>query len=212
MDISDTRVLHNDLTASSRTNRSAMPYHPSRLVTSPFHYMETSLSLGGEEMWQLEWTPPFPSQLNGAQRQSKSEMFDLLCELRCDKALFDEGVAFDDALLLHLQEVQLLDDVGILLVILSVSVDVGKEPPVIEVIDSILEDGVHCLIAPEATAEPGGEWLHWFVRGIVGCSIQFDDPCLLLSLSSTVEACHSSIIELLDETGKLLHSVIEGDG
>ena len=30
---SDVQTLHNDIIASSRTDRSAMPYHPSRLVT-----------------------------------------------------------------------------------------------------------------------------------------------------------------------------------
>ena len=62
----DTQMLHNDIIASSRTNRSVMPYHPSRPVTSPSHYIETSSSLVGEEVQQLEWTPPFPGQLNGA--------------------------------------------------------------------------------------------------------------------------------------------------
>ena len=139
-------------------------------------------------------------------------MFDLFCKSRCNEVFFDEGVAFDDALLLCLQEVQLLDDVGILLVVLSILVNVSKEPPVVEVIDGILEDGVHCLIAPEAMTEPGGEQLHWLVRGIVGGGIQFDDLHLLLSLSPAVEPCHPSIVELFDETGELLCSIIEGDG
>ena len=73
-------MLHNDITAGSRTNRSAMPYHPSRPVTSPFHYLETSSSLGMEEMWGLEGAPSFPSGLNGAQRQAKSKVFDFFCK------------------------------------------------------------------------------------------------------------------------------------
>ena len=125
---------------------------------------------------------------------------------------FDEGMAFDDALLLCLQEVQLLDDIDVFLVILPVSVDISKEPPVIEVIDGILEDGICCLIAPEVTTEPGREQLHWLVRGVVRGSIQFDDPCLLLSLSSAVEPCHPSIIKLLDEAGRLFCSIVERDG
>ena len=139
-------------------------------------------------------------------------MFDLLCESRRDEVLFNEGLALNDALSLCLQEVQLLDDIGVLLIILSVSVDVGKEPPVVEVIDGILKDGICHSITPEAMMEPGGEWLHWLARGIVGGSIQFDDSCLLLSLSPTVEPCHPSIVELFDETGKSLCSIVEGDG
>ena len=139
-------------------------------------------------------------------------MFDFLCKLGCDKTFFNEGMVFDDALLLCLQEIQFLDDVGILLVILSVLVDVGEEPPVVEVIDSILEDSVCCPITPEAMTEPGREQLHWLVRGVVRGSIQFDDSCLLLSLSSTVEPCHPSIVELLDEAGKSLCPIIKRNG
>ena len=42
-------TLHNHSTAGSRTNRSAMPHHPSRLVTLPLCYIETSSSLGMKE-------------------------------------------------------------------------------------------------------------------------------------------------------------------
>ena len=90
--------------------------------------------------------------------------------------------------------------------------DVGEEPPVIEVVDGILEDSVCCLIAPEVMMEPGRERLHWLVRGVVRGGIQFDDSCLLLSLSSAVEPCHPSIIKLLDKAGKLLCPIVERDG
>ena len=209
---SDIWVLHNDITASSRTNRSVMPYHPSRLVTSPLHYMEMSLSLGGEKLQWLEWAPPFPSWLNGARRQAKSEVLNFFCESGWDEMLFNEGTAFDDALLLCLQEVQLLDNVGIFLIILMVAVDIGEESPVIEVVDGVLKNGVCGSIAPEATTEPGGERLHRLVRGVVRGGIQFDDLCLLLSLSSTVKSHHPSIIKLLDEAGKLFSPIIKGDG
>ena len=139
-------------------------------------------------------------------------MLDLLCKLGHDKAFFNKGTAFDNALPLCLQEVQLLDNVGILLIVLSVLVDVGEEPPIVKVIDGILEDGICCPITPEAMMEPGGERLHWFVRGVVRGSIQFNDSCFFLSLSSTVEPCHPSIVELLDEAGELLCPIIERDG
>ena len=139
-------------------------------------------------------------------------MFDLFCEPRGDKVFLNEGLTLDDTLLLHLQEVQLLDDVGILLVILSISVDVSKESPVVEVVDSILEDGICRSVAPKATTEPGRERLHWLVRGIVRGGIQFNDSCLLLSLGLAVESCHPSIIKLFDKTGESLCSVVKGDG
>ena len=139
-------------------------------------------------------------------------MFDLFCEPRQDKALFNEGAAFDNALAFGFQEVQLLDDIGIFLVVLAILVDVGEEPPVVKVIDGIFEDGVCCLVAQQATMEPGREWLHWLVRGVVGGGIQFNDSCLLLSLSSAMKSCHPSIVELLDEAGVPFGSVIKGDG
>ena len=126
--------------------------------------------------------------------------------------LLDEGTAFDDALTLCFQEVQLLDNVGVLLVVLMVLVDIGKESPVIEVIDSVLEDGVCGSVTPEATMEPAGEQLHWLVRGVVGSGIQFNDSCLFLPLCLTVESCHPSIVKLLDEASKSLGSIVEGDG
>ena len=54
------------------------------------------------------------------------------------------------------------------MVILLVVVDFGEEPPVVEVIDGILEDGVGCLVAPKASMEPCREGLHWLVRGVIG--------------------------------------------
>ena len=95
-------------------------------------------------------------------------MLDLFCESGADEALLDDGVVLDDTLLLHLKEVQFLDEVCIILVELLVSVDVGKESPVIEVVDSILENGIGGLVAPKATMEPGREWLQWLIRGVIG--------------------------------------------
>ena len=80
-------------------------------------------------------------------------------------------MVLDDTLSLRFKEVQLLDEVCVILVELPVSVDVCEESPVIEVIDSILENGIGGSVAPEVTAEPGGEWLQWLVRGIIGRSI-----------------------------------------
>ena len=117
----------------------------------------------------------------------------------------------DGTLSVCLQKLQLLDEVGAFLVILAVSMHVSKEPPVIKVIDSILEDSICSLVAPEATAEPGGQQLQWFVRGIVRGSIQFNDLCLLLSLGSTMEPSNPSIVKLLDEAGKSFSSIIKGD-
>ena len=98
-------------------------------------------------------------------------MFDFFCELGTDEALLDEGVVLDNALLLRLKEVQLLDEVHVVLVKLSVLVDIREESPVVEVIDGILENGIGGLITPEAVMEPGREQLHWFVRGVVRRSI-----------------------------------------
>ena len=141
-----------------------MPYHPSRPVTSPPRYIETSSSLSGEESQRLEWTPLLPTRLNGARSRSKSEMFDLLAESGVDKAVLNKSSVLDDALSFCLEEFQLLDQVGIILVELSVSVDVGKESPVIEVVDGILENGVRGAVTPEAAAEPSGKGLEGFVR------------------------------------------------
>ena len=94
-------------------------------------------------------------------------MFDFFCKSGADKAFLDEGMVLDDALLLRLKEVQLLDEVHIILVELSISVDVGKESPVIKVIDGILESGICGPVTPEATTEPGREQLQWLVRGII---------------------------------------------
>ena len=139
-------------------------------------------------------------------------MLDLLCKSGRDEVFLDEGVAFDDTLPLCLQEVQLLDDVGVLLVVLLVLVDIGKESPVVEVIDGILEDGVGGLVTPKATMEPGREWLHQLVRGVVGSGIQFDDLCFFFPFSPTVKSCHPSIIELLDKAGELFGPIVKRDG
>ena len=98
-------------------------------------------------------------------------MFDFFCESGADEALLDEGTILDDALLLCLKEVQLLDKVRIVLVKLSILVDIFEESPVVKVIDSIFEDGIGGSITPEAAMEPGGEQLQWFVRGVIGRSV-----------------------------------------
>ena len=121
-------------------------------------------------------------------------------------------MAFDDTLVLCFQEVQLLDDIGILLVVLAISVDISKESPVVEVVDGILKDGIYGLVTPKVTTEPGGERLHGFVRGIVRSGIQFDNSCLFLPLGLTVEPGHPSIIKLLDKAGKSFSSIVKGDG
>ena len=132
-----------------------MPYHPSRPVTLPSRYIETSSSLGGEESRGLERTPLLPRRLNGANRRSKREVLDLLAESGVDEAVLDESPVLDDALSFGLEEFDLLDQISIILVELSVSVDVREEPPVIEVIDGVLEYGVGGSVAPETTPEPG---------------------------------------------------------
>ena len=95
-------------------------------------------------------------------------MFDLLTESGVDKAVLDKSPVSDNTLSLHLKELQLLDQVRIVLVKLAISVDIGEESPVIEVIDSILEDSIGGPVTPEATTEPGGEGFQGFVRCIIG--------------------------------------------
>ena len=98
-------------------------------------------------------------------------MLDPFYKSGSNEVLLDNSVVLDSALSVCFQKLQLLDDIGIFLVILVVSVDVGKESPVVEVIDGILENGICRMVAPEATTEPGRERLHWFVRGIVRSGI-----------------------------------------
>ena len=160
-------MLLNDPIAGSRTNRSVMPYHPSRPVTSPFCYMETSSSLGVEELGQLEGAPPFPGRLNGARRRAKSKVLDLFSKVGVDKAVLDDGAVLDDTLSLCLEELQLLDQVCVVLVELTILVDISKESPVVEVIDSVLENGIGGSVAPEAMAEPGREGFQGLVRCVV---------------------------------------------
>ena len=95
-------------------------------------------------------------------------MFDFLTELGMDKVVLDKSLVFDDALLFCFEELQLLDQVCIVLVKLTISVDIGEESPVIEVIDGILENGIAGMVAPEAMTEPGGEGFQWFVRCVIG--------------------------------------------
>ena len=84
-----------------------------------------------------------------------------------DELFFAEGVGFFIVFKVSHHEFHLLCDVCAFLVVLSIAVDICEESPVIKVIDSIFKEGVSCLVASKAMTEPGGEWLHWFVSGIV---------------------------------------------
>ena len=84
-----------------------------------------------------------------------------------DESVFNKGSVSDDTLLLRFKELQLLDQVCVVLVELLISMDVGEESPVIEVVDSILENGISGAVAPEATMEPGRKGLKGFVRGVI---------------------------------------------
>ena len=95
-------------------------------------------------------------------------MFDFLAESGVDEAVLDKSSVLDDALLLRFEELQLLDQVCIVLVELLISVDVGKESPVVEVIDGILENGISGAVTPETMTEPGRKGLEGFVRGVIG--------------------------------------------
>ena len=83
-------------------------------------------------------------------------MLDPVCELSCNEAFLDEGAILEGALMVCLQKLQLLGDIGALLVILTVLVHVSEESPVTKVIDGILKEGICCLVTPEVMAEPGG--------------------------------------------------------
>ena len=98
-------------------------------------------------------------------------MFDFLAKLGMDKAVLDNSSVFDNAFSFRFEKLQLLDQVCIVLVELSISVDIGEESPVVEVIDGVLENGIGGAIAPEAAVKPGGERLEGFVRGIIGRGI-----------------------------------------
>ena len=95
-------------------------------------------------------------------------MFDLLAELGVDEPVLDKSSVLDDALSFGLEKLQLLDQVCVILVKLSVPVDVCEESPVIKVIDGVLEDSIGGVVAPEAAAEPGGEGFEGFVRCVIG--------------------------------------------
>ena len=98
-------------------------------------------------------------------------MFDFLAESGMDEAVLDKSSVFDNALSFRFEELQLLDQVRIVLVELTILVDVGEESPVIEVVDSVLENGIGGTVTPEVTTEPGGEGFQWFVRCIIGRGI-----------------------------------------
>ena len=112
------------------------------------------------------------------------EVLDPVCELCGDEAFFTEGTSLVNTLTFCLQEFHLLHDIGKVLIILAVAVDIGEEAPVIEVIDGILKDGILGTIAPEAMTDPGGEGLNQLVRGIIWGGIQLNDLCLFLAFCS----------------------------
>ena len=94
-------------------------------------------------------------------------MFDFFGESGMDKVVLDKSAVLDDTLSLCLEELQLLDQVCVVLVELTISVDIGEESPVVEVVDSILENGIGGPVTPEAAVEPGREGFQGFVRGVV---------------------------------------------
>ena len=98
-------------------------------------------------------------------------MLDFVCKAGGDEAFLAEGAGLFVVFQVSHHEFHLLCDVGTLLIVLAVMVDIGKESPVVKVVDSILKDGICCSVAPKVTMEPGGEWLHWFVSGIIGRGI-----------------------------------------
>ena len=98
-------------------------------------------------------------------------MFDLFTESGMDKVVLDKSSVLDDALSLCLEELQFLDQVHVILVELVILVDVGKESPVVEVVDCVLKDGIGGTVTPEATTEPGGEGFQGFVRCVIGRGI-----------------------------------------
>ena len=94
-------------------------------------------------------------------------MFDFLAESGMDEAVLNNSAVLDNTLLFCLEELQLLDQVRIVLVELTILVDVGEESPVVEVIYGILEDGIGGLVTPEVTMEPGGEGFQGLVRCVI---------------------------------------------
>ena len=95
-------------------------------------------------------------------------MLDLIGKAGSDESFFTLVSGLAHCLNVSFQKFHLLDEVGMLLIILAVAVDVGKEAPVIEVIDSILENGIGGTVAPKSATEPAGEGLHQLVSGVVG--------------------------------------------
>ena len=188
-----------------------MHYHPSRPVTSPSCYIETSLSLVRGATYRPSDHPLLPCWLDGPGRGSDWEVLDSVCKSGTNKVFFADGMSLVNALALCLQELHLLHDVREVLVILAVVGDVSKKAPVIEVIDSILEDGIQGAISPEATMDPGRKGLNWFVSGVVWRGIWLNDLHLFLPFCSRVEPCNPSIVKLFDETGELLCSIIKGN-
>ena len=83
-------------------------------------------------------------------------MFDPVCKLGCNEVLLNEGAVLEGTLTICFQKLQLLGNIRALLVVLAVSMHIGKESPVFEVIDGVLKEGVCCSVASEMTVEPGG--------------------------------------------------------
>ena len=94
-------------------------------------------------------------------------MFDFVCKAGSNESFFTKSAGFLVVFEVGHHELHLLSDVGTLLIILLIVLDICKESPIIKVVDCIFEKGVGHSIAPKATTEPGGEQLHWFVSGIV---------------------------------------------
>ena len=65
-----------------------------------------------------------------------------------DEAVLDKSPILDDALSFGLEKLDLLDQVCVILVKLSISVDVSEESPVIEVVDGVLEEGIAGAVSP----------------------------------------------------------------
>ena len=139
-------------------------------------------------------------------------MFDLVGKADGNEVLLALVSGLAHTLKICLQKLNFLGEVGLLLVKLLIAMDLCKEGPVIEAIDSIFEDGIGGSVTPELTTETVGEWLHWLVSGVVWGGIQFNDLGILLSLSSGMESCNPSIVRLLDEAGELLCAIIQRDG
>ena len=83
-------------------------------------------------------------------------MLDPVSELSHNEVLLDEGTILEGTLMICFQKLELLGNVGALLIVLPVLMHVGEESPVVKVVDGVLEEGICRSVAPEAMVEPGG--------------------------------------------------------